>query len=89
MALISIIVALVGGQSLGAILAGLSLMQWIEVAGTLISAEPTLVKAFSELHPAFDIIAKALKSGVSPGAAGSQAYASLGPHYHGGPKSNI
>jgi hypothetical protein len=89
MALLSIIIALVGGQSLGAILAGLSLMQWIEVAGALVSAEPTIVKLFSELHPAFDLISKSLKSGASPGAAGSQAYSSLGPHYHGGPKSNI
>lgn len=89
MALLSIILALVGGQSLGAILSGLTLMQWIEIAGTLVSAEPTLVKAFAELHPAFDILAKALGSGASPGAAGSQAYSSLGPHYHGGPKSTI
>ena len=89
MALISIILALVGGQSLSAILAGLSLMQWIEVAGTLVSAEPTIVKAFSELHPALEILAKHLGSGESPGAAGSAAYSSLGPHYHGGPKSNI
>ncbi len=89
MPLITIILALIGGQSLGTILAGLSLMQWIGIAETLISAEPTLVKAFGELHPAFDILVKALGSGSSPGAAGSIAYSSLGPHYHGGPKSSI
>lgn len=89
MALISIIIALIGGQSLGAIVSALSLMQWIGIAEILISAEPTIVKAFAELHPAFDILAKAIASGISPGAAGSAAYSSLGPHYHGGPKSNF
>lgn len=84
MPLISIIIALVGGQSIGAIAAGLSIADWIGIAGTLISAEPTLVKAFSELHPAFDILAKHLSNGAE--AAGGAAYQSLGPHYHGGPK---
>lgn len=89
MPLISILLAVIGGQSISAVLAGVSIMQWIEIASTVASAEPTIVKLLAELHPAFAILAQNIKNGASPEQAGTAAQQSLGPHYHGGPKSNF
>jgi hypothetical protein len=76
-ALIPLIIALAGGQSIGAVLGTLSVTQWVSIAGTLISAEPQLVAAFTALHPALQTLADALKNNVGAEAAGLAASAAF------------
>jgi hypothetical protein len=76
-ALIPIIIALAGGQSIGVILGTLTVTQWVSIASTLITAEPQLVAAFTALHPALQTLADALKNNVGAEAAGLAAQASF------------
>jgi hypothetical protein len=76
-ALIPIIIALVGGQSIGAVLGTLTAAQWVSIATNMISAEPQLVAAFTALHPALQTLADALKNNVGAEAAGLAAAAAF------------
>lgn len=76
-ALIPIIIALVGGQSIATVLGTLTVTQWVSIAGTLITAEPQLVAAFTALHPALQTLADAIKNNVGAEAAGLAAQAAF------------
>jgi hypothetical protein len=61
MILLSMIMALVGGQSLVAILGGFTAVQWVSLASTLLGAEPDVLKAFLALHPVLASLAGAFE----------------------------
>lgn len=85
MVFLPIILALAGGQSIAAVLAGLSIAQWTAIAGELLGAAPNLVKAFADLHPALqgltDIVAQRLpKEQISQTVVSNfRQWASLNP----------
>jgi hypothetical protein len=64
--LISILVAVIGGQSLGAILAGLTLANWVALAQLALALEPEAAALLRMLHPAFERILAALEKGHTP-----------------------
>lgn len=77
--LTGIILALAGGQNLGAILAGLSLPQWMQLVTILLQAEPEILKAFSELDPTLKRIEVAISAGnTNPKHLAKAAYNHLG-----------
>lgn len=54
--LLGMVAALVGGMSITAILAGLTLPDWIALAGLLLSAGEEAIKIFVKLHPALAVL---------------------------------
>jgi len=64
LALLPIVAGLVNGASLGTVLSGLSLGQWIAVAEAAASAEPEVVQDLSDLHPALAMLVDKVASGV-------------------------
>jgi hypothetical protein len=64
-ALIGVITALVGGSTIGVVLAGLSIADWISIAGVLLAAGEDAVKLFVALHPALVQIEADLRAKVS------------------------
>lgn len=54
--LLGMVAALVGGMSIAAVLAGLTLPDWIALAGLLISAGEEAIKIFVKLHPALAVL---------------------------------
>ena len=75
MPLIALIGALIGGQSIGAILAGLSIADWISLAGTLLPLGEDAIKLMSALHPAFSAMGDKLLQGAGAEIAGQAAKA--------------
>ena len=65
MPILPIIMALLGGQSLGAIVAGFSMTQWVAIAEELIGAAPSVIQDFSALHPALARLAGLIAKGLS------------------------
>ena len=53
------------GVSISAALSSISITTWIEIAGALISATPTIRKVFTQLHPVFSQIAQDIDSGMN------------------------
>lgn len=85
MPLVSILLAVIAGKSIGAVVAMLSISDWISIATLLMKATPDILKALNDLHPAFEELAKRLDAG--PIEAGAAAHATIhGPQYHGGPR---
>ena len=54
--LLGMVAALVGGMSITAILAGLTITDWIALAGLLLSAGEEAIKIFVKLHPALAVL---------------------------------
>lgn len=85
MALVGVLVAVLGGQAIGTVLAGLSIPAWIEIASFLLKAQPLILTGLVRLHPAFAALVQKLEAG--PQEAAQAAHATIhGPQYHGGPK---
>jgi hypothetical protein len=76
-AIITIIVALVGGQSITAVLGTLTVTQWVSIASTLVTAEPQILKTLGALHPALQTLADAIKANPDANAAGLAAAAAF------------
>lgn len=75
MPLLGIIIALAGGQSLGAILAGLSVAQWVQIAELLLQAEPQILQAFVALAPELKAVGDKIAQGITdPQHLGTTAY---------------
>jgi hypothetical protein len=49
--LVGMLTALAGGATVSAVLAGLSITDWIAIAGLLLKAGEDAVKVFTALHP--------------------------------------
>ena len=73
MPLIALIIALVGGQSLGAILAGLSISEWIGLATTILPLGEDAIELLGEAHPALAALGHDLVNGMTPSTAAASA----------------
>ena len=73
LALLPLVMGLVNGGSLGAVLGGLSIGQWIGIAEAAVNAAPDVIQDLSALHPALAALTGALGKGFSPAAAGQTA----------------
>jgi hypothetical protein len=80
LALIPVISGLISGGSIGAVLGGLSLADWIGLAGSLADAEPAVVVAVQALHPAFDKLIEDI-SRVGPAHAGTASWKMHQPQF--------
>lgn len=61
--IVGMLTALIGGSAISVVLAGLSITDWISIAGLLLEAGEDAVKLFTALHPALkkieaDLLAK-------------------------------
>ncbi len=70
--------ALAGSTALEATLAGLSLGQWVTIAGTLWDAEPKVLDAIKALHPALQVLSDDVAI-FGPEKAASRAWQSRQP----------
>lgn len=66
MPLIALFVALAGGQSLGGILAGLSIAEWIGLGETVVPLGEDAIGLLSQAHPALAAFGSALIKGLTP-----------------------
>ena len=73
LALIPIISSLISGGSITSVLAGLTLGDWLGLAGALADAEPAVVLAVQALHPAFEKLVEDI-SRVGPLHAGTASW---------------
>lgn len=75
--LLSIFLALAGGQSIGVILGGLTLANWVGLASFVIGLEPELAATLTAAHPLLarliSSVATAIENGAAPGAASHAA----------------
>lgn len=76
-AIVTILMALVEGQSIGAVLGTLTAAQWVSIASTLVTAEPEVLHTLGALHPALQILADAIKANPDANAAGLAAQAAF------------
>lgn len=77
MVFLPIIMALVGGQSFGAVLAGLSVTQWTAIAEELLNATPSIIQAFADLHPSLQGLAELVAKTLPAEQIGAQAMTSF------------
>jgi len=85
LALVGIITALAGGATITAVLAGLSITDWVGIAGLLLGAGEEAIKIFTALHPALkqieaDLLAKKSAHEIAHKAA-SLPYGADAPSY--------
>ena len=73
MPLIALVIALVGGQSLGAILAGLSISEWIGLATTILPLGEDAIELLGEAHPALAALGGDLVKGLPATTAAESA----------------
>ena len=73
LALLPIVMGLANGGSIGAVLGGLSIGQWVGIAEAAADAAPTVIQDLAALHPALAALTGALAKGFSPTAAGQTA----------------
>lgn len=59
--IITMITALAGGATISAVLAGLSITDWICIVGVLLTVGEDGVKLFAALHPALKVIEDDIK----------------------------
>lgn len=64
-ALIGMITALAGGATISAVLAGLSITDWLGIAGVLLSVGEEGIKLFTALHPSLKLLEADLMSKIN------------------------
>ena len=72
-ALLAILAAVVGGQAIGLVLAGLGLPAWLTLADLILNLTVDEVKLLTAIHPAFALLHEELKNGKNKHAAVSSA----------------
>ena len=75
--LAALIPVITGGASLGTAIGSLTLIDWIGIAGGLISAEPKVIAAIKALHPVFEDMANGIARGEHPNDAGMIGFTSF------------
>lgn len=75
MPLIPILLALIAGKSITAIIAALSIPQWIDIAFALFKLDIDAINTLRKLHPAFVILHNQLHQGTENAAHMAHEYA--------------
>jgi hypothetical protein len=64
MVLLSALIAIIGGQSIGAVFGAFTAAQWITLASDMISASPDVIEGLEAVIPAFAGVGDLIKKGV-------------------------
>jgi hypothetical protein len=75
LAIIGIITSLAAGSTISVVLAGLSIADWISIAGVLLTVGQDAVKVFIALHPALKPLEEDIKAKLAPEVIAAKAVA--------------
>jgi hypothetical protein len=73
--IVGIITALAAGGTISVVLAGLSIVDWITIAGVLLTVGEDVVKVFIALHPALKPLEADIKAKLAPELIAAKAMA--------------